>query len=268
MSAEILTLPAPPADHRIPYGPDPSQFGDLRMPPGGGPHPVVVYLHGGFWRAAFSLEHAGHICAALTAHGMATWSLEYRRIGQPGGAWPGTFEDVARGADYLRKLTSSHPLDADRVIAMGHSAGGHLALWLAARHRIPPGSPLHFPQPLALRGAVSLAGVCDLRRGSELGLSNGVVHELLGGTPWEVPDRYETASPAESLPLGVRQVLIHGTADDRVPYEVSEGYRDAALASGDDVDLITLPAADHFELIDPRSSVWPIVLRAVQGLIG
>jgi acetyl esterase/lipase len=268
MSADILTLPAPPADHRIPYGPDPSQFGDLRLPASPGPHPVVVYLHGGFWRAAFSLEHAGHVCAALTRHGLATWSLEYRRIGQPGGAWPGTFHDVAMGADFLGELAFSFPLDLGRVMAMGHSAGGHLALWLAARHRIPSGSSLYSPQPLPLVGAVSLAGVCDLRRGSELRLSNGAVDELLGGTPQVVPDRYATASPSELLPLGVRQVLVHGTADDRVPYEISQRYRDAATSSGDVVELVTLPDTGHFELIDPRSSVWPVVPRAAQELVG
>jgi acetyl esterase/lipase len=249
---DILSRPPPAADAREPYGDDPSQFGDLRLPPGRGPHPVVVYLHGGFWRAAFSLEHAGHICAALTRAGLATWSLEYRRLGQPGGGWPGTFDDVARGAHQLRDLARRYPLDLERTLAIGHSAGGHLALWLAAAHHLP------------LLGAVSLAGVCDLRQAAELHLSNGVVEELLGGSPNEVPERYAQASPRERLPLGLHQSLVHGTADDRVPYSISETYARAAAAAGDPVDLVTLPGADHFALIDPESAAWPAVLAAAR----
>jgi len=170
MSSDILTLPAPAPDERVPYGSDPAQFGDLRLPAGSGPHPVAVVIHGGFWRAAYSLEHIGHLCAALTAAGVATWSLEYRRLGQPGGGWPGTLLDVGQGVDTLRAIAPGRPLDLERVLAIGHSAGGHLALWVAARPRLPVGSPLHAPSPLPLRGAVSLAGVADLRRAWELQL--------------------------------------------------------------------------------------------------
>lgn len=266
MAAEILSRPAPAADERLPYGEDPNQFGDLRLPGGSGPHPVVVYLHGGFWRAAFSLEHAGHVCAALTATGFATWNLEYRRVGQPGGGWPGTFLDVAAGADHVRVLAERFPLDVERVLAIGHSAGGHLALWLAARPRIPAGSPLRARSPLLPRGAVSLAGVVDLGRAAELQLGSNIVPELLGGTPRQVPDRYRAASPFELLPLHVPQVLLHGTTDDRVPVEISQRYTEAARAAGDPVELVTLPGTGHFELIDPRSAVWPAVLATVQRL--
>jgi len=266
MSQDILTLPAPAADERIAYGADPAQFGDLRLPAGPGPHPVVVAVHGGFWRARYDLTHLGHLCAALTARGFATWSLEYRRLGQPGGGWPGTFADVARGLDALAALAASRPLDLGRCVVLGHSAGGQLALWLAARPRIPPDSPLHAPAPLVPRGVIALAAVADLRRGSALRLSSGVVDELLGGPPEAFPERYAAASPLELLPLGVPQVLIHGTDDANVPYELSAGYAARARVLGDAVELVTLGAMAHFEPIDPRSAAWPSVLDAVRAL--
>ena len=221
-SRNILELPAPPADKRLPYRSDPLQFGDLRLPPGPGPHPVVIVIHGGFWRAAYDLEHIGHLCAALTRAGVATWSLEYRRLGNPGGGWPGTLLDVGNGADYLRTLAPTYRLDLTKVVAIGHSAGGHLALWLAARRRLPPGSALYTADPPPLRGVVSLAGVADLRRAWELRLSSNVAATFLGGAPDEVPDRYKLASPIELLPLGVPQRLIHGAKDAIVPLEISQ----------------------------------------------
>jgi acetyl esterase/lipase len=267
MSEDILELPAPKADARISYGQDPNQVGDLRLPAGAGPHLTVLVIHGGYWRARYDLEHIGHLCAALTREGLATWSLEYRRLGQPGGGWPGTFQDVAAGADHLRTLAAAHQLDLGRVVAVGHSAGGHLALWLAARGKIPSGDPLASPDPLRLRGAVSLAGVLDLRRAWELRLSGGVVGELLGGPPERFPERYATASPYELLPLGVPQVLLHGTEDHAVPYEISRRYHERAAELGDPASLVTLPGARHFEVIDPRSPEWPRVVQAVKSLL-
>src|SRR5437870_4328814 len=164
---DILSLPPPKADYRLHYGPDPLHFGDLRLPSaeiwGQGPYPVAIVIHGGFWRAQYDLLHAGHMCAALTATGLATWNIEYRRIGNSGGGWPGTFQDVTMAAAHLRKITEEHNLDLERAVAIGHSAGGHLALWLAGCHRVPEGDPLHVADPLPLVGAVSLAGVVDLR---------------------------------------------------------------------------------------------------------
>jgi acetyl esterase/lipase len=259
----ILTSPPPEADLRPAYGRDPLQFGELRLPPGARPHPVAIVLHGGFWRAAYDLIHIGHLAAALTAAGVATWSIEYRRIGNPGGGWPGTFADVAAAADHLRALAPAYSLDLGRVVTVGHSAGGHLALWLAARRRIPAGHPLAAPDPLPVRRAVGLAAVSDLRMCWELGLSNGVAAEFLGGSPDTVPERYAVGSPAALLPLGVPQVLIHGTEDDTVPLAVSEVYRDTAVALGDPVMLIPLPGLEHFALIDPESAAWPVVREAV-----
>jgi len=259
----MLETPAPPADTRIPYGDITHQFGDLRLPRGEGKHPVVVMIHGGFWRARYDLEHVGHLCADLTRRGYATWSLEYRRVGHPDGGWTGTFEDVARGTDYLRTLAHRYPLDLKRVVLMGHSAGGHLALWLAGRGRIKASEPLYSRTPLASRGVVSLAGVVDLARAQALHLGDGIVESLLGGTPTQVPERYRLGSPSALLPLGVKQVLLHGTADSTVPVELSETYQARATALGDNAKFVRLENADHFELIDPRSREWTQVVEAV-----
>lgn len=263
----MLETPAPAADARIPYGSAEHQFGDLRLPTGPGPHPVVVVVHGGFWRAKYGLEHAGHLCADLARRGFATWSLEYRRVGHEGGGWPGTCEDVARGLDFLPTLAHSHPLDMKRVVGLGHSAGGHLILWLAARRRLQPGQPLYSPQPFELRGVVPLAGVVDLVRAHALRLGDGIVETFLGGPPAQVPEHYRFASPQALAPLGVRQVLVHGAKDDTVPLEISAGYQAHAAALGDDVRLVTLPDAGHFEVINPLAPEWEQVVDAVRSLL-
>jgi acetyl esterase/lipase len=267
MSEDILDRAAPPANHRLAYGPAAQQFGDLRLPLGEGPFPVVVGIHGGYWRARYDLTYFGHVCAALTARGMATWNIEYRRLGDVGGGWPGTLLDVAAAADHLRALAPTYHLDLTRLVAVGHSAGGHLACWLAGRGRIPPDSPVWSAEPLSLRGVVSLAGVLDLRRGWELHLSQNIVEQFLGGTPTTVPERYDVASPYELPPLGVRQTLLHGTADDSVPFELSERYAARARERGDIVSLISLPCAGHFELVDPTSAEWSAVERAAVELV-
>jgi acetyl esterase/lipase len=263
----VFETPAPPADARLPYGPLPHQFGDLRLPAGPGPHPVVVVIHGGFWRAKYDLEHVGHLCADLTRRGFATWSLEYRRVGHDGGGWPGTLEDVALGADFLRTLERSYGLGLARAVALGHSAGGHLAMWLGACHRLPAGGPLHREDPLRLRGVVSLAGVVDLERGFDLRLGDGIVEKFLGGAPAQVPVRYRSASPAALQPLGLPQVLMHGNEDDTVPVSMSEAFCARGRGLGDPVRCVTLPGTGHFELIDPRSREWPQVVDAARSLL-
>ena len=267
-SRDILELPPPPADERLPDGEDPLQFGDLRLPGGPGPHPLVIFVHGGFWRAEYALDYFGHACAALAAEGIATWNIEYRRIGNPGGAWPGTFLDVANAADHARVLAEDYALDTDRIIAVGHSAGGHLALWLAGRNRIPEGNVLYTDNPLHLRAAISLGGVADLRQAWELGLGEGVARELLGGTPEEYPERFAATSPADLLPLGVRQILIHGELDVPVPYATCRGYAARAAASGDEVTFIGLPDTGHFEIVDPRAALWRHVRDAINEALG
>jgi acetyl esterase/lipase len=240
---------------RIAYGPDPLQFGDLRLPAGREAHPVVIVIHGGFWRATYDLEYIGPVCEALTEGGAATWNLEYRRIGNDGGGWPGTFDDAAAGASHLRQLASKFNLDLDRVITLGHSAGGHLALWLGANKELP------------LAGCVSLAGVADLRRAWELQLSKAVVADFLGGSPEDVPERYDHASPIERLPLRIPQKLFHGTADDSVPYDIGRRYVARAVELGDDAELVTLENSGHFELVNPRTVEFQKVRETVASLL-
>jgi acetyl esterase/lipase len=251
---------------RIAYGKNSEQFGELRLPEGDGPHPVVVVIHGGFWQAAYDLKHLYPFSAALTAAGWATWSIEYRRVGQEGGGWPDTFDDVAAATDALRDLAAPHSLDLRRVFAIGHSAGGHLALWTASRHRIPVESAVYRKSPLPVKGVVSLAGVCDLRQAWDLKLGGGVVRGLLGGTPEEFSDRYSAASPADLLPLGVPQVLVHGEKDAAVPFAMSQAYQKKATERGDAARLVALPDAGHFEVIDPRSKEWPQIVEALASL--
>ena len=264
----ILERTPPPPDLRVAYGEDALQFGDLRLPAGAGPHPVVVGIHGGFWRARYGLDYFGHVCAALTAAGIVTWNVEYRRLGNTGGGWPGTLTDVGMAVDYLRALAPTYGLDLARIVAVGHSAGGHLALWAAGRHKLPLGSALYAPRPLPLLGVVALAGVCDLRRAWELRLSDNVTQQLLGGTPDQMLERYAEASPAELLPLDVSQVLIHGTEDTNVPYEISADYSARASAVGDAAELLTLPGAGHFEIVDPQAPEWVVVQRATLHMLG
>ena len=264
---DLLGLPQPAADETVAYGPAPQQIAELRIPKGPGPHPVVVVIHGGCWQAPWGLDQVRSLCAALGAEGLATWSLEYRRLGDAGGGWPGTFEDVARGGDHLRRIAKQHSLDLERVVAVGHSAGGHLALWLAGRHRLPRDSPLRTESPLQLRGVVSLAGIPDLRKGAERSVCGDSIRRLLGGSPEEREDRVLLGSPAALLPLGLPQRLVCGRLDTIVPLELASGYESAARRAGDRVEVHVLPGVGHFELVNPRSAAWATVLGAVKALL-
>lgn len=266
MDLWIFDTPAPSPTVRLAYGPEEHQFGDLRLPAGDGLFPVIIVIHGGFWRARFDLEFMGHFAHDLTERGFATWSIEYRRIGQPGGAYPNTLLDAGQAADHLRKISGEYSLDLQRVLAIGHSAGGHLAFWLAARPQIADTDQLYIPDPLKLQGAVSLAGVTNLRRGYELKLGGGVVGDLLGGGPDQFPERYYGASPSELLPLGIPQVLIHGEKDDTVPYSLSQEYFEKADLLGDPVKLVGLPDAGHFEVIDPKAKEWSVIVENALAL--
>lgn len=254
MSEDILTLTPPPADARLAYGTDPNQFGELRLPQTKSASPVLMNIHGGFWRAKYDLAHAGHLCAALTAKGIATWNLEYRRVGNDGGGWPGTFEDIVNGYRFLPQIAKRYNLDTNRVIVMGHSAGGQLALCLAAHE-------------LWVKHAVSLAGVLDLTRAWELHLSNNAVVEFLGGKPDEVPDHYREADPMQlEIPKAI-QWVIHGLGDDIIPPEFSQKYVAQKKKAGQNAHLLELEKADHFDLIDPRSAAWTQVEKTVLSLI-
>ncbi len=219
--------------------------------------------------SAFGLDIHDEICESLTASGIATWNIEFRRIGDAGGGYPGTFIDIGRAIDFLLDIAPMHDLDLKRVVTLGHSAGGHLALWAAARRKLPAMHPLvgEKETQVAVRAAVSLAGVSDLRLGWLKKMGGNVIAALVGATPAESPERYEFASPAELLPLGVPQVLIHGRKDDLVPFEMSQSYCAAALASGDSAKLVALDGTGHFELIDARSREWMQIVREVMELM-
>ena len=264
---DLLALPQPRADRTLAYGPAPQQVAELRLPKGRGPHPVVIVVHGGCWQAPWGFDHVRSLARALTAEGWATWSLEYRRIGDGGGGWPGTLEDVARGADHLREAAKDHPLALDRVVALGHSAGGQLALWLAARPHLPLGSPLRVVNPLRLRGVVSLAGVTDLGAGATDGICGDAIPRLLGGPPLDHADRLGQASPIELVPLGVPVRLVCGARDAVVPIGQARAYEAAAKGAGDTVAVEVVAGAGHFELVDPSSSAWPAVRDAVRALL-
>lgn len=253
-SDDILTLPPPPADAHLAYGSDANQAGDLRLPKSNGPFPVVMNIHGGFWRAKFDLKHAGHLCAALTARGLATWNVEYRRVGNPGGGWPGTFEDIARAWRFLPQIAKRYGLDPSQSVLMGHSAGGQLALCLAA----------HEP---TVKHVVSLAGVVDLQPAFELHLSNDAVVEFLGGKPKDVPEHYHEADPMQLKIPQATQWLIHGAADDVVPAFFSRNYAEQKKGRGEDVHYLEISTAGHLDLIDPRSTAWPKVENTVLHLL-
>lgn len=254
MPQDILNLPPLPADYRLAYGTDPNQFADLRLPRDKKQAPVVMNIHGGYWRARYDLVHAGHFCAVLTAKGCATWNIEYRRVGNAGGGWPGTFEDVANAYRFLTQIAPRYSLDSTRVVVMGHSAGAQLALCLAA----------HEP---SVQRVMSLAGVLDLQRAYELHLSNDAVVEFLGGKPKEVPEHYQDADPMRLHIPQSRQVLLHGQSDNVVPIEFSRDYAAKKKKAHENVDFVEVPAADHFDLIDPRSKVWPQIETKVLNLL-
>lgn len=244
MSAEeILSLPQPAPDQKVAYGGDPNQFLELRVPHSKGPHSVLMNIHGGFWRAKYDLAHAGHLCEALRTQGIATFNVEYRRVGNTGGGWPGTFDDIRSAYRYIQQSEKRFDLDLNRLVVMGHSAGGQLALCLAA----------HEP---SLKSVLSLAGVVDLKKAFDLHLSNDAVVEFLGGKPNEVPEHFREADPMEFSIARARQWLVHGTDDDTVPVAFSREYVAAKKKNGEKVELVEIPKCGHFELIDPRSEAF------------
>jgi acetyl esterase/lipase len=251
---------APPIEAEIHrYGPHRDQFGELTLPRERDHRrlAVVVLIHGGFWRARYRLGLQAPLVAELAGRGWAVWNLEYRRLGwRSRGGWPVTFEDVAAGIDLLGALDA--PFDLARVVAVGHSAGGQLALWAASRRGQPAGAPGAEPK-IRVAAAIAQAGVVDLREAARLGLSRGAPQRLLGGEPGRLPARYDLASPIERLPLGLPQLLVHGDADEIVPIELARRYARRAADAGDECELLELPGVGHFEHLDPSSEAWRAV---------
>lgn len=271
---DVLTRPAPPPDIVLRYGDLPEHVADVRLPrpsgAGAEPAPLVLVVHGGFWRAEYDRRHTGPLCSGLTDAGYATAAVEFRRTGQPTGGWPGTFDDIARAVDDVPTLVveaAAGVVDPARLVLLGHSAGGHLALWCAGRHRLSPGSPWRRRDPLPARGVVALAPVADLSTASRLALGSGAVDALLGGSPGAVPERYAAADPMRLLPVDLPAILVHGELDQRVPLEQSTAYQRAAEDAGDNVALRALAGVEHFGVIDPHSPAWPDVLDAVRSML-
>lgn len=268
---EALTaraLPAPEA--RIAYGEGPYTFGELRLPRGPGPHPVAVVVHGGCWLSMAGLDYMDPFALALNEMGWATWSLEFRRIDQPGGGWPGILEDVAAGADLLREVAKDHPLRMDRVVTAGHSSGGHLALWLGARHRLPPdaegGARLRGDDPLPVAGVVGLAPIADLKDFTQYTRCGPtIVADFLGGAVDQ--DRLRLSDPASLVPTGVPQLLLLGALDPIVPPAHGDVYAARARGSGDVVEMVRVPGAGHFELVAPWTAPWKGVVAPLAGFL-
>jgi acetyl esterase/lipase len=242
------------------YGPDASQTVEWVETSRPSSSLLLVAVHGGYWRAGYGSDHLRPFCRALAARGFRVCNLEYRRLGEPGGGWPGTLEDVESALAFLRVRAAGEGLDVSGVLLVGHSAGGQLALWAASQAR-----GYAFGGPPVV-GVVGLAPVSDLLEASRLNLSEGAVRELLGGSPQQFPERYRAASPVERLPLGVPTVVVHGTLDKDVPYALSPAYVERASAAGDKARLVRLEGAGHFDLIQPESPFFPQVVGAIESL--
>ena len=263
----LLGRPLPAASERIAYGPLPEQVVDRWLPAGKGPFPVVLMVHGGCWLTAVAgLSIMNYAAEDLRRRGIAVWNIEYRGVDRPGGGYPGTFADVAAGADALTKVAAEHDLKLDTVVALGHSAGGHFVLWLATRSRLPAGSPLKSAHPLPIAGVVSLGGLPDLEPEAAQGVcGHGTIERLVGVASPARPNVYADTSPAE---LGVGpepQVQINGDQDAIAPPAFAHAY--AAKMSGARLTTIVMPATGHVELIAPGTAAWTQVVESLNALL-
>lgn len=264
------TAVAPAAPVRIAYGSDPSQFGELHLPAGIRRAGTAVVIHGGFWRAAYGLDLGTSLAADLASRGWVAWNLEYRRLGD-GGGWSATFDDIAAGIDALAGIASSHrhgTVDTAKVVAIGHSAGGQLAAWAAARPALGTGVPMAFgADSVAVTGVVSQAGVLDLAKAVREEVGGSAVQDLLGGVPDDYAGRYRIADPTQHLPLGVPVHCVHGDQDGNVPINQSIDYVAAATKVGDTAVLHRIEG-DHFTLIDVNSPAWTTVVDLLPSMLG
>ncbi len=267
-----LPQPTPDEVFNSLYGTEALQYVEVWKPEGKGPFPVVLLIHGGCWQSEVAKADIMHRqAAALVARGVAVWNVEYRGVDVPGGGYPGTFADVAAAADLLARTGAKHGLDTSRVVAMGHSAGGHLALWLAARPRISGGSALHAVAPLPISGVVSIGGLPDLaeaRTEAAAVCGADTVDRLVGAATPSHPDPYADTSPVALLPLGVPQVLVSGEKDVIAPPRYAASYVAKAQAAGERVPSVVIPAQGHFELISPGTPAGDAAVDAALGLLG
>jgi len=268
---DYLALDGRAPDKHIAYGAAPSQFVELYLPQGPGPHPVVLLLHGGCWTVDFGgIRQMRNMAGALTRAGVAVWNVEYRRYDEAGGGYPGMYQDVATAVDLLREHAAAGSLDLARIAAVGHSAGGHLAQWAVSRHKLPAWSAAWVSNPLPIPAVVSLGGLADLR--NEAGLictsCERVTSQLAGEPTTERPDVFLDTSPAEMLPCGVRSVLIHGEFDEISPLSTGERYAARARAAGDAAEVLVLPGGGHYDEVSADSPSWAIVGREILKALG
>ena len=262
--SDVLLLPSGKPDLVAPYGVAPQQFGELWIPQREGAVPVVVLIHGGCWQSAYDIEHIRPAAAALKNAGYAVWAVEYRRIGDPGGGWPGTFEDIARAVDILDELLESHALQAGPKIVMGHSAGGQLALWAAARPQFSDHHSFYAPDSMSVDHVVGLAAITDLKTyaSGESSCEQSTV-ELLG-EPEHHAERYDAVSPVELPVLRIPSLLVQGADDPIVPMDQAAAYHQLATQAGAPSRVLELPDAGHFDLIHPRTAAWRAVISELE----
>ncbi len=262
---DYMAQPQVKADVRIPYGPAPAQVADLFLPKGRGPHPVVILIHGGCYLAKYQgLAQTSGIAADLAKRGYAVWNVEYRKLGEPGAGYPGTFLDVADAIDALRKAAPRYGLDTKRVIAVGHSAGGHLALWAAARTKLPKASPLWRADPLTISTAISLGGIGDLQGQGDIfagACGPEPIPQIIGLADRAQP--YADTSPAELLPSGARVLMIAGDLDHVMPPPTGAAYATRVRAAGDSAEAVAIPGATHYDVVIPTTAAWATVADAV-----
>jgi acetyl esterase/lipase len=273
---ELIKQATPPPTERITYGKDPTQFGEIRVPAGSGPFPIAILVHGGCWsvklndypEAVTSYELLRPMASALAEAGIASWNIEYRRLGSEGGGWPGAYLDLSRATDLLRDIAPRHHLDLSRAILIGHSSGGQLAMWLAGRARLPKSSALHAASPLPVKGVVDIDGPPDLEtfRPFEQPMCGApVITQFLGGTPTEFPDRYREGSIIGELPTGVRQELLLRATPAQLN-AIAKQYAAAAEKAGDAVRISTLKG-NHFDGINPKTPDGEAVMATIQSLL-
>jgi acetyl esterase/lipase len=243
------------------YGPDPSQYGDLHFPAGHRRPGTVVLIHGGWWGPKYGADNLDSAASDLAGRGWVVWNIEYRRLGLAGG-YPATLQDAAAAIEYLAALKA---VNTERVVAVGHSAGGHLAAWAAGRSKLAPGAPGAGPA-VELTAVISLAGVLDLGAAAREKIGNGAVTDFMGGSPRKCPERYAVADPLPQVPIAATVRCVHARADDRVPFAQSVTYVAAAQASGQDAQLLEVDGG-HFSIADISSPTWPTVVSAVDEMM-
>ena len=258
--------------HSIQWGPGATDVADLWLPEGEGLHPVVLMVHGGCWQKSVSDRTVMNWAAEdLRRQGIAVWNIEYRGVDEEGGGYPGTFLDVAHAADALRDQAAAYNLDLNRVAAFGHSAGGHLALWIAARHKLPANSPMRMDNPLKLVGVINSGGLADLKasRGvAPRSCLSEIYGQLVGDISSTRSDVLSDTSPAEMLPLKVRQISVNGHDDGLAPPVLGESYTRRARAAGDSADVVVVLNTGHVELVSPGTEVWDIETAALKDMLG